>query len=241
MEGERWARLERELLDRSTRRIHEFERRLEHEWEALRELHEQPLKTLPRRERRLRMALAVLASVLVCSLALTALLYVRLSTRIAESERLAREAQDRMRSDAAAALREMRTLSAQTQAAVRTTERMLNVLAAADVQTFFLTGGQRAAAAAGQALWSRSRGLVLEAAHVPRPPAGEAQQAWLVTTRGSISLGFVAPDAQGRLAAAFDTPPELPGQVVGVVVTAEAAGGSSSPSRHVVLASRPPS
>lgn len=238
MEGDRWARIERELLDQSTRRIHEFERRLEHEWEALRQLHEEPLKALPGNERRVRAALIALASALVCSLALNTFLYLRLSDRLAETERAALQAQEGTRAEAAAVLRDMRTLSAQTQAAVRTNDRMLNVLAAADVQTFALAGGPAAPAAAGQALWSRSRGLVVEASRVPPPRATEARQVWLLTTRGALSLGFVTPDAQGRLTATFDTPPELPGQVVGVAVTAEAAGGSASPGSRVVLASR---
>ena len=38
--------LEQKLLDASAHRIHEFERRLEHEWLALRQLHEEPLKTI---------------------------------------------------------------------------------------------------------------------------------------------------------------------------------------------------
>ena len=41
----RFEDLEKNLLDQSARRIHEFERRLEHEWIALRQLHEEPLKT----------------------------------------------------------------------------------------------------------------------------------------------------------------------------------------------------
>jgi len=238
MEGERWARIERELLEQSTRRIHEFERRLEHEWEALRQLHEEPLKARPGNERRVRAALIALAAALACSIALNTFLYLRLSNRVAETERAARRAQEETRTEAAAALRDMRTLSAQTQAAVRTSERMLNVLAAADLQTFALAGGPDGPAAAGQALWSRSRGLVVEAARVPSPPTTEARQAWLLTTRGPLGLGFVTPDARGRVSAAFETPPELPGHVVGVLVTAEPAGGSASPGRRVVLASR---
>jgi hypothetical protein len=42
----RLKELEQRLLDASSRRIHDFERRLEHEWLALRQLHEEPLKTL---------------------------------------------------------------------------------------------------------------------------------------------------------------------------------------------------
>ena len=41
--------LEQKLLNASAERIHEFERRLEHEWLALRQLHEEPLKTLEQR------------------------------------------------------------------------------------------------------------------------------------------------------------------------------------------------
>ena len=43
---QRLESLEKNLLDASARRIHEFERRLEHEWLALRQLHEEPLKHL---------------------------------------------------------------------------------------------------------------------------------------------------------------------------------------------------
>jgi hypothetical protein len=40
-------------------------------------------------------------------------------------------------------------------------------------------------------------------------------QVWLVTTGIPMSLGFVTPDAQGRVDVAFDTPPELRGNVAG--------------------------
>ena len=48
-EEERIRTLEQKLLDASSQRIHEFERRLELEWLALRQLHEEPLKTLEQR------------------------------------------------------------------------------------------------------------------------------------------------------------------------------------------------
>jgi hypothetical protein len=44
LEDERLRSVEQSLLDASARRIHEFERRLEHEWLALRQLHEESLK-----------------------------------------------------------------------------------------------------------------------------------------------------------------------------------------------------
>ena len=46
VEEERLRNVEQNALDASARRIHDFERRLEHEWLALRQLHEEPLKNL---------------------------------------------------------------------------------------------------------------------------------------------------------------------------------------------------
>jgi Anti-sigma-K factor rskA len=156
------------------------------------------------------------------------------------TDRSVSQAQEQLQRESAAMRRELSKRSAELEAAVRATQRALNVLAASDVQRFPLLGRRAAPAAAGQALWSRSRGLVLEAARVPPPPSGEVHQVWLVTTRGSISLGFVVPDAQGRVTGTFDTPPELPGGVLGVIVTAETAGGSASPGRRFVLAPHDP-
>jgi hypothetical protein len=49
VEDERFRALEQKLLDASAQRVHDFERRLEHEWLALRQLHEEPLKHLENR------------------------------------------------------------------------------------------------------------------------------------------------------------------------------------------------
>jgi len=46
LEEERLRVAEKNLLDGSERRIHDFERRLEHEWLALRQLHEEPLRAI---------------------------------------------------------------------------------------------------------------------------------------------------------------------------------------------------
>jgi hypothetical protein len=48
-EDQRIVRFEEKLLDDSARRINDFERRLEHEWLALRALHEEQLKTVEQR------------------------------------------------------------------------------------------------------------------------------------------------------------------------------------------------
>lgn len=44
-----WEAAEQRLLEASTRRIHEFELRLQHEWEALRQLHEEPIVAFEKR------------------------------------------------------------------------------------------------------------------------------------------------------------------------------------------------
>lgn len=235
MEADRWAEMERELLEGSTRRIHEFERRLELEWEALRQLHEAPLKALPRRQRRIGAALIALALLLAATLTLVLALYFRLQSEVRQADLAARDAVARVSAEQASSLREVRTLAAEAQLAARGADRMVNVLSAADTLRFQLIGRRAAPAAAGQAFWSRSRGLVVNAALVPRIASGETLQAWLVTSRGPLGLGFLAPDAQGRVTAAFDTPFDLPGRVLGVLVTVEPAGGSAAPGNRVAL------
>lgn len=229
------AKLEQELLEASTRRVHEFERRLELEWEALRQLHEERLQSRSGFEARMLTGLAVLALTVVILLALLSYYYFRIADRTAVVDASLRQVQEQVQRDSGAMKRELAARSTELAAATRSTERALQVLAAADVQRFPLVGRREAPAAAGQALWSRSRGLVLDAARVPRPASGEVQQVWLVTTRGAIGLGFLAPDARGRVSVTFDTPPELPGSVLGVIVTTEAAGGSAAPGRRFVL------
>jgi hypothetical protein len=60
----RLQELEQKLLDASSRRIHDFERRLEHEWLALRQLHEEPLKTLEQKSAIAEDSLAVVREAL---------------------------------------------------------------------------------------------------------------------------------------------------------------------------------
>ncbi|MGE5360169.1 MAG: hypothetical protein ACM3NQ_14225 [Bacteroidales bacterium] len=51
-----WCSIERKLLEESARRIERFERGVEHEWTALRRLHEEPLSELRDQADKLRMA-----------------------------------------------------------------------------------------------------------------------------------------------------------------------------------------
>jgi hypothetical protein len=228
------TKLEQQLLEASTRRIHEFERRIELEWEALRQLHEERLKSRSGARARIVKALTALAVAVVILTALIAYAFYRIANQTADSDRSARQAQQHVASETASLKRELSKRSTDLETAVRANQRALNVLAAADIERFPLHG--RRAPAAGQALWSRSRGLLLEAVRVPPPSAGEMQQVWVVTTRGSIGLGFILPDKDGRVLAAFEAPREVPGAVLGVIVTTETAGGGTSPSRRFILA-----
>jgi hypothetical protein len=114
-------------------------------------------------------------------------------------------------------------------------ERMMQVLSAADSRRSPLEG-HAAPDASGQVLWSPTRGAVFSASALPTLAAQETYQAWLVTARGSVSLGLLAPDAQGGASAAFEMPASLPGPIRGFMITREPAGGSPRPSRRVVLA-----
>jgi hypothetical protein len=148
----------------------------------------------------------------------------------AELQRTANEAL------AAASDRAQRAISEALTHASRA-ERMIQVMAAPDARRIELSGSAAAPAAAGQALYSRSRGVILSATDLPRPEEGHVFQVWATTSAGSVSLGLAAPDAQGRLAAAYDLPPALAGSIRGFLVTAERAGGSASPG-VAVLANR---
>src|SRR4029079_1893966 len=41
-----WNDIERRLLNESTSRIHQFERGLQHEWQAIRQSHEEPMRQI---------------------------------------------------------------------------------------------------------------------------------------------------------------------------------------------------
>ena len=317
--AERWPDTERQLLEESTRRIHDFELRLQHEWEALRQLHEEPIRELEARgaalsksyadatraahdsihhaesrldafEQRIssqmaeaarefreavaglrdsmnqpagrRMDVAVggavealtltglprraqkLIAALLCGLVALIIfslyLYSRLgeaSERTAAVEQEAQNVRQLAETNAKSTTDALETAMSDALSAAARAERIANVLAAADLQRFELQGERGAPAASGQALWSPSRGLVLAASRMPPVPAGQIGQAWLVTTRGSISLGLASPDGQGRLSAAFDPPAPLAGTVTGFMVTLERAGGSAKPTGPLLLAS----
>ena len=114
-------------------------------------------------------------------------------------------------------------------------DRMLEILAAPDARRLDLLGKRGAPAAAGQALWSRSRGVIISAVRVPPPPSGEVYQVWLNMSSGPVSLGFAVPDAQGRVGAAFELPGTVAGTIAGFQISREPSGGSSRPQGEPVL------
>jgi hypothetical protein len=114
-------------------------------------------------------------------------------------------------------------------------ERLVAIMAAPDARRLELLGSRAAPAAVGQAIWSRSHGVIITAMHMPWPEPGRTYQVWLGTSHGTLSLGFASPDAQGRIAVTFDLPPDLPGTVTGFVVSPEPLGGSATPTKPVIL------
>lgn len=279
--------LEKHLLDASARRIHDFERRLEHEWIALRQLHEEPLKTLEQRttaisENCLNIvgeALALLRArippepgtaaldepeprlahvpvlhsrgaaiaLLTALVALAGLsLYTRSSlgrelrettARAAAAEERVTQLQQLVEQENRNTSQTVQRLSAEALASAARAERLANVLAAADVRSYPMRGQRTAAAAEGQVFFSPSRGIALTASKLPATSSQQVYQVWLVTTRGPIGLGFVSPDTQGRAGAAFDSPPELSGHVIGFMLSLEPTGGEGKPTGPIVLAS----
>ena len=131
----------------------------------------------------------------------------------------------------------MQRVTAEAMTSATRAERLANVLAASDVRAYPLRGQRTAAAAEGQIYFSAARGVALSGSKLPPLSSNQTYQVWLVTTRGNIGLGFVAPDAQGRVSAAFDTPPDLAGNVTGFMLSLEPTGGNAKPTGSIVLAS----
>ena len=122
--------------------------------------------------------------------------------------------------------------------AVRAAERAqtrLAVLTAPDLKQVSLAGQPAAPRAAGRALWSRANGLLFAANDLPPLPAGRIYQVWFLTPGAPVSAGLVRPDQNGRVTAAFDTPPGAP-DPTGVAVSIEPEAGVPAPTGAIYLA-----
>lgn len=180
------------------------------------------------------------AAILVAALAVVygAYLHRQIATtreRAEAAERAAAGARTAAGQIVAAAAGETQRGVADALALASRSSRMIEIIAAPDARRLDLLGKAAAPAATGQALWSRSRGVIISATRVPPPPSGEAYQVWLNMSTGPVSLGFASPDPQGRVAATFELPPGAAGTVAGFLISREPAGGSSTPRGVPVL------
>ena len=108
-----------------------------------------------------------------------------------------------------------------------------DVLAAPDLVRYTLGSRGAGRAAAGQVLWSRSRGFVFSASGLPAPSADTTYQVWMLVRGGAVSAGTFVPDAAGRVT--LTTTLNIPRPVIGAIVTAEREGGAETPVGDLVL------
>jgi uncharacterized lipoprotein YmbA len=147
------------------------------------------------------------------------------------------EARQMVEQQMAAALERTERATREALTSAADAKRMVAIMAAPDARRLSVLGKGAAPAASGQAMWSRSRGVIVTASDLPPPAAGGVYQVWIDTSQGPLSLGFAVPDAQGRLSVTFDIPPQLPGGILGLLITREPPGGSTAPQGPVVLSS----
>lgn len=119
-------------------------------------------------------------------------------------------------------------------------QRSAAVLSAPDLVRLEMSNAADGRAVSASLLWSRSRGMVLNSAWLPPPPAGRTYQLWLRSVTAWTSAGTFVPEAAGSVDVAFDPPASLPRPVIGARITLEPDGGSAQPNGSVVVTTRPP-
>jgi hypothetical protein len=157
-------------------------------------------------------------------------------TRAASAERTAAQVQQSAHDAAATAADRAERAVAEALTHAARAERMIEVMAAPDARRIELAGRAVAPGAVGRAFYSQSRGVIVSATGIA-PPQQQDQvyQVWAATPTALVSLGLASPDAQGRIAAAYDVPAALAGSIRRFLVTLEPAGGSSRPTGQVAL------
>ena len=131
------------------------------------------------------------------------------------------------------------TTAAALAIAVAAVAAQLDVLTAPDVVRVELTGQQPAPSAVARAYWSRSRGLVFTASHLPPAPPNRTYQLWVVTAAAPISAGLLTTTSTGDVSAMFNTPSDIPTPVA-MAVTLEPEGGVPAPTGDKYLVGIPP-
>src|SRR5688572_11942834 len=123
--------------------------------------------------------------------------------------------------------------TAQAREMVLQTQRVSAVMAAPDLIRFRLAGS---GGASGQALVSRSQGLIVSGSRLPAPPPNHALVAWLLTPTVPVRAGALSESADGSVMLVEQTP-AIPRRIVGVWVTAEPSESAETPSGVQVLSS----
>jgi hypothetical protein len=159
------------------------------------------------------------------------------SSRAAAAERRAEEIQQQTNQQIVSMSRDRAQQADADVAAAQRAERLFTVLAAPDIQRLPMRGVGAHRGASGQAVWSRSAGVVITSTGLLPLAPNETYQVWLVTREASLSLGTVSADTQGQINAHFDFPAGYSGNPWGFMISREPAGGSARPSRAIVLAS----
>ena len=168
----------------------------------------------------------------------------RLESQVRASAEQLNETQRQLRLTTESAARQINDTQVQASRAVSEAQELTaraqtisDVLAAPDLIRFPLVGRDSLESATGQALWSRSRAiLVFSASGLPAPPQNSTYQVWLLTRTGAVSVGTFDPDAGGR--ATLTAMPKVP-PLVGAMVTMERKGGNDTPSGEPLLARAP--
>ena len=150
---------------------------------------------------------------------------------------VAQQKADAAWNDAAKQIEAMRQDGEQRQAELQEitlrAQRMSDVAAAPDLIRFYLSGAE---GATGQAMFSRSRGVVINGWRLPSLPANSSYQAWLLTRTTPVKVGTLLAGADGSAVLAQPTP-VVPRAVVGVMVSQESSESVETPSGSPVLSS----
>jgi hypothetical protein len=190
-------------------------------------------------QRASRLSLGIVVAVLLIASVLGVLLQRRVNARLDEAAsrvalaESASDAANRQMTATKAAAEQQISLARQS---AQRAEIVSDVLAAPDLVRFNLVGADVAERAYAQALWSRTRGLVLSVSRMPAAPDGSTYQLWLMTDGAPVNAGAFVPDAAGRATLATDNPPPVPRVVIGAMVTLEPAGPTPAPTGTVLLA-----
>lgn len=111
-------------------------------------------------------------------------------------------------------------------------QRISDVASAPDLIRFALSGTD---GASGQAMFSRSRGIVVNGWRLPSPTGSVLYQVWLVTRTAPVKAGTLIAGSDGSAMLVQPTP--VVPRVIGVMVSQESSESVETPSGAQVLSS----